>query len=252
VKRHFFNDHDFIAIDLFAPYAYHYFVMTNSGRVKIFYTTLVFYVMTYAGMAESGESGSGNGSASDNNSTPQEIENNMGLDLGATYKQCSISRSAANTMSVTEIRSGNSTTSVHATPHIGSLNWEGDSLVLKTFHGGRISKNGRVTNECISASFDPRNLLCLGCDTPHHILSKNKPPVIVFADQNFVPFLPGGADNCIAVCRAENPTLNELADLAMEVIDRGPLPAGTTLLFGSCSHLFRGGGLPNMQRTGSS
>jgi hypothetical protein len=201
----------------------------------------VFNKKTNAGMAETGGDGSGDGAHGLNAAPPQEHENNMGLDLGSIYRQCSISRSAANTMSVTEVKNGTSTTSVTATPHIGSLNWEGDNSVLKTFHGGRITKNGRITNECMSSSFDPRNLLCLGCSTPHHILNKNKSPVIVFSDQNFVPFLPGGADNCIAVCRAENPTLNELADLAMEIIDRNPLPAGTTLLFGSCSHLYRGG-----------
>jgi hypothetical protein len=45
----------------------------------------------------------------------------------------------------------------------------------------------------------------------------------------------------VAVFRAENPTLSELADLAGEVLEKTPLPAGTSLLFGSGSHLFRVG-----------
>jgi hypothetical protein len=172
---------------------------------------------------------------------PQEMTANPGIDLGSIYTQCSLSRSAANTVSVTEIKDGVvSTTAATATP-IGSLNWEGDPTVKKTFHGGRISKNGRVTNECISLSFDPRNLHCLGCEVPHSIFNPLKPVVMIFADQNFVPFLSGGPDNCIGICRAENPTLSELADLAAEIIDRTPLPAGTTLLFGSGSHLYRAG-----------
>jgi hypothetical protein len=56
-----------------------------------------------------------------------------------------------------------------------------------------------------------------------------------------MPFLSGGAENCIAVCRAENPTLSELGDLAAEILDRTLLPPGTTILFGSGSHLYRNG-----------
>jgi hypothetical protein len=172
---------------------------------------------------------------------PQDMINNTGIDLGSIYTQCSLSRSAANTVSVTEIKEGTVTNTATTCQPIGSLNWEGDPSVLKTFHGGRISKNGRVSNECISLSYDPRNLQCLGCDIPHTILSTIKPPVLIFADQNFVPFLSGGPENCIAICRAENTSLSELGDLAAEIIDRTPLPAGTTLLFGSGSHLYRAG-----------
>jgi hypothetical protein len=121
------------------------------------------------------------------------------------------------------------------------LDWEGDLSVTKTFHGGRVSKSGRIVNECISASFDPRNLHCVGCDTPHHILNPLKKPVIIFSDQNFVPFMNGGPENCMAVFRAENVSLSELADLAAEVLEKTILPSGTVLLFGSGSHLFKSG-----------
>jgi hypothetical protein len=183
--------------------------------------------------------GSGSSTGHDNSGLPQELS--TGIDLGSIYTQCSTSRSAASTISVTEIKDGSGTASSITPALIGSLNWEGDNSVTKTFHGGRISKNGRITNECLSASFDPRNLHCLGCATPHHIINPLKPPVLIFADQNFVPFLSGGAENCIAVCRAENPTLGELGDLAAEILDRTLLPPGTTMLFGSGSHLFKNG-----------
>jgi hypothetical protein len=180
-------------------------------------------------------------SAAGNSPADLEKENNVSLNLGNIYRQCSLSRIAANTMSVTEIKSGNCVTSAVSTPPIGSLDWPGDPDVLKTFHGGRNSKGGRTTNECISSSFDPRNLYCLGCEKPHHVLNKNKPPVLVFADQNFTPFLSGGEENCIAVCRSENASLSELVDLATEILDRLKLPPGTTILFGSGSHLFKVG-----------
>jgi hypothetical protein len=160
-----------------------------------------------------------------------DMDTNSGLDLGNVYKQCSSAHAAAITISTIDIENGSVTATSAPCPSIGSLNWEGDPSVLKTFLGGRSTKNGRSVNECLSVSFDPRNLNCLGCDKPL------KPVVIAFADQNFVPFLSGGPENCVAIVRAENCSLNELGDLAAEILDKIPLPAGSNLLFGSGSHL---------------
>jgi hypothetical protein len=74
--------------------------------------------------------------------------------------------------------------------------------------------------------------------------------VLIFADQNFVPFLSHDPENCIAVVRLENPSVSELVDIAGELLDRFTLPEKSILLFGSGSHLFRGG-QHNMLRTGS-
>jgi hypothetical protein len=53
---------------------------------------------------------------------PQDMTTKSGIDLGSIYTQCSLSRSAASTVSVTEIKDGIvSTTAATATP-IGSLN----------------------------------------------------------------------------------------------------------------------------------
>jgi hypothetical protein len=84
-------------------------------------------------------------------------------------------------------------------------------------------------------------MFCIGCETPHYIFNDSKPSTLIFSDQNFVSFLSGDPDNCIAIARLENPSLNELADLASEILDRITLPEGTILLFGSGSHLFRVG-----------
>jgi hypothetical protein len=195
--------------------------------------------------AETGDAGGGSGggraATEVNQTTVTTRPDQTKLELGANYTQCSNARRAGITLSVTVISDGNCEHTSGAAPEIGSLDWGGDSSTLKTFHGARVNKNGRWVNECLSASFDPRNLFCVGCDSPHHIISSDKPAVIAFTDQNFVPFMSGGDGNCIAIVRLENASLSELADLAAEILDRIVLPGGSILLFGSGSYLFRVG-----------
>jgi hypothetical protein len=195
------------------------------------------------GIIMAADNNSGAGASNDAAGSPasQDMDISVGLDLGNIFRQCSLSRAAALTINTTTVEKGICTTLPVPAPQIGNLNWEGDPDVLRTFHGGRISKTGRTTNECLSVSYDPRNLLCVVCEQPHHILSPRKPPVLIFTDQNFTPALSGGAENCIAVCRLENPTLSELVDIAMEILDKTLIPPGATLLFGSGSHLYRTG-----------
>jgi hypothetical protein len=52
---------------------------------------------------------------------PKESETYQGLDLGSGYKQCSVSRAAANTMNVTEIKNGLCITAATGAPKIGGL-----------------------------------------------------------------------------------------------------------------------------------
>jgi hypothetical protein len=108
-------------------------------------------------------------------------------DLGPVYQQCSKARTAGTKISITEFSGGNCTVLATALPTIGSLDSPDSDNDTKTFHGGRVNKNGRTVNECITISFDPRNLHCVSCEKPHHILGSNKPPVLIFSDQNFVP-----------------------------------------------------------------
>jgi hypothetical protein len=176
------------------------------------------------------------------NDNNQAMDSNTGLNLGGVYRQCSNARSVSSCVNVTTVGGGTITTETTCTPKIGSLDWEGDEKVLKTFHGGRISKNGRTTNECVSISYDPRNMMCLGCETPHSVLSTLNPVTMIFSDQNFVPFLSGSTDNCIGVCRGENFSLGELVDLAAEILDKKLLQPGSVLLFDSASHLYKVGG----------
>jgi hypothetical protein len=90
---------------------------------------LIKLVLLCIGMADTAASGHGAGSSTstDKSGLPQENNTGTGIDLGSIYTQCSTSRSAASTISVTEIKNG-SGTAVTTTPAlIGSLNWEGDS-----------------------------------------------------------------------------------------------------------------------------
>jgi hypothetical protein len=50
----------------------------------------------------------------------QEMDTSSGLDLGNIFKQCSLSRSAANTMNITEIREG----SFHCIPNRVTAHWQ--------------------------------------------------------------------------------------------------------------------------------
>jgi hypothetical protein len=181
---------------------------------------------------------SGSGSAPQVN---QAMDTNVGLDLGGVYRQCSTARTVGNSVAVTTVGSGNMTTESLPVPKIGSLDWNGDPAVLKTFHGGRISKNGRTSNECISSSYDPRNLICLGCEAGHSILNNEVPVTLIFSDQNFLPFLSGGPSSCIGIVRGENFSLGELGDIAAEILDKKLLLPGSVLLFGSASHLYKVG-----------
>jgi hypothetical protein len=115
--------------------------------------------------------------------TNQVMKNeNSTLNLGHLYTQCRAAREYANAMPATVFNnnSGFKLESV-AMPRIGGLDWLGDPVTEKTFHGGRIAKRGCVVNESVSMSFDPRNLQCLGCKKPHSVTSSS-PLCIILAD----------------------------------------------------------------------
>jgi hypothetical protein len=125
---------------------------------------------------------------------------------------------------------------------LSSLDCLGDKEVLKTFRGTRMYSNNNAVNQNISLSFDPSTLSCMSCKNEHNILSKGEhdgTSVIVFCDQNFVPTLSGDT-SCVVVARLENGSLDEIADLAIE-IERHHIPPGTIILLGSVSHLINVG-----------
>jgi hypothetical protein len=92
-------------------------------------------------------------------------------------------------------------------------------------------------------SLDPSSLKCVVCSNSHYVLAKgpeDSPPIIIFADQNFVPMLTGGK-SCLAIVRLEDASIPELTDLAFEILDKYHPPARTIFLFGSSSHLLNAG-----------
>jgi hypothetical protein len=165
--------------------------------------------------------------------------------MPSTYYQCKSARHESRNYPTVDVSIGPSAGVCENEKHssVGSLDCHGDTEILKTFRGSRITANGNTVNQSISASFDPSNLKCVICSSPHYVLAKgpeDSPPTIVFADQNFVPTLSGGK-SCIAVVRLEDASIPELSDLAFEILDKHHPPAGTIFLFGSASHLLNAG-----------
>jgi len=162
--------------------------------------------------------------------------------LGSAYLQCKAARAASlfqhevTNVDISEESGKADTTSIFP---IGSLNCTGDTEVLRTFRGTRMSSNNITVNQNISFSYDPATLLCIICEEPHNILATGEggaPPILIFSDQNFLPTLSKG-DSCVAISRLEDATLDELVELAKEVLDRHTIPVGSLLLLGSANHI---------------
>jgi hypothetical protein len=106
-------------------------------------------------------------------SVSTEIDEETGRPLlGSAYQQCKSARAAAmfnHTVTNADIspESGSSAnTNIYP---VGSFNCTGDTEVLKTFRGTRMSSNNITVNQNISLSYDPATLLCIICEKPHSI-----------------------------------------------------------------------------------
>jgi hypothetical protein len=162
-------------------------------------------------------------------------------DLGNVFKKCKIARETSISSNFTVFGAGSDFNyGTGKPPRIGNLDMAGDTDVIHTFHGARMCRGNKTTNECISLSLDPRNFVCIGCKEPHKLGSKG-PVVICFADQNFVPFIQDGLGGCIAIVRIENASLSELVDFSFELLENLPLEQGSVVLYGSASFLYRVG-----------
>jgi hypothetical protein len=167
-------------------------------------------------------------STNDGTTTPataqMDLDSISGPDLGNMYNQCKLARESALTTNFTYFGSDSTfNTGSAKTARIGNLNMTGDNEVEHTFHGVRICKGSKVVNECISVSFDPRNMMCIGCKNNHKI-GDSGPLTICFADQNMVPFITDGKGGCIAIVRLENSSLADLVDLSFEILEKSPPP----------------------------
>jgi hypothetical protein len=158
------------------------------------------------------------------------------LDLGHIYRKCKTAKESAYSAQAT-VFTENSSVRIDALTHtrIGGLDWMEDRDVLATFHAGRMSKGQRIVNQCMSMSFDPRNLTCLGCKSKHGILD-GEPVYIMMSYQNFASFIQDSEGHCYSIIREENASLSDLVELAFEVFKK-PLPPGSIVALGSASYL---------------
>ncbi len=101
---------------------------------------------------------------------------------------------------------------ISQSPAIGSF--ESHAGIEDTFNGSRILKGNTPVNQSMSCSFDPSKLVCISCST-EHVITCNGPMVVLFTDQNFVPSLPSSDNRCINIVRVENPSLDELLEIAI-------------------------------------
>jgi hypothetical protein len=174
--------------------------------------------------------------------------------MPSTYYQNKSARAALQSHSVKCVDFGEDTGTVKSVnfKSVSSLDCIGDTEVLKTFRGTRASSSGGAAHQSISFSFDPATLTCISCKSPHKIFESGirdtGASTIIFCDQNFVPTLYGG-NSCVAIARLEDGSLREIADLALEVLERQSVPPGTLILIGSASHL-QHVGLLSLHKTG--
>jgi hypothetical protein len=161
--------------------------------------------------------------------------------LLSEYHQCKAARAASMSFQTTAVNFDENIGKIDTVKFspLSSLDCLGDMEILKTLSSTHMNSNNITVNQNVSHSFDPSTLSCMSCAKPHNILSKGEldgTPVLVFSDQNFFPTLSGG-NSSVAVARLENGSLEEIADLAAEILERHPIPSGTILILGSVTHL---------------
>jgi hypothetical protein len=100
----------------------------------------------------------------------------------------------------------------------------------------------------VSLSFEPKSYTCHNClNSPHHTFLGGKegqeaPPCIIMTDQAFPAALPSrNGLRCPAIIRVEDATIRDLLSALKSITFKVKLPAGTTILLSSLSHLCRVG-----------
>ena len=161
----------------------------------------------------------------------------------ASYIQCKAARTAGLATDAIDVTFGpnaGKTVKIQR-ERVSSLDMLNDPDLSKCFRGSRISTDSTPVNQNLCTSFDPSTLKCTVCPNMHSIIPVDGSGfVILLSDQNFVPSL-SGKETCIPVVRLEDANLSELADLALEILDRHTIPPGTVFMFNSTSHLSKVG-----------
>jgi hypothetical protein len=96
--------------------------------------------------------------------------------MKSAYYQCKMARAASlgsDSTSVDFDKNGGKTKPVQFNS-ISSLDCIGDTEVLRTFCGTRMSSNNITVNQNISMSYDPATMKCIVCESGHNILNKGQ------------------------------------------------------------------------------
>jgi hypothetical protein len=91
-------------------------------------------------------------------------------------------------------------------------------------------------------SFDPANMICSNCleRGRHSVLNARDggPVVFVGTDQHFPAVIPSlDQDSCISIVRVEDGNLREITWAIIDILSGLALPARSTILIGSVSHI---------------
>jgi hypothetical protein len=94
----------------------------------------------------------------------------------------------------------------------------------------------------VSMSFDPASMICSNCQERgrHSVLNARDggPVVFVGTDQHFPAVLPSlDQDSCISIIRIEDGNLREITWAVIDILSGLALPARSTILIGSVSHI---------------
>jgi hypothetical protein len=94
----------------------------------------------------------------------------------------------------------------------------------------------------VSMSFDPADMICSNCleRDKHSVLNSRDggPVIFVGTDQHYPAVLPSlDHDSCISIVRVEDGNLREINWAIIDIISGLALPAKSTILIGSVSHI---------------
>jgi hypothetical protein len=131
----------------------------------------------FASSSETGESSFFNYSKYGTRSRIGEGEKYIGSEkppMSSNYYQCKAARGANMSHITYKVGLGPDAGTCEQVSYqrLGSFECQGDTEILKTFRGSRITRNGETVIQNISSTFDPANLKCVVCEKPHYILAK--------------------------------------------------------------------------------
>jgi hypothetical protein len=173
----------------------------------------------------------------------QKVKTSVNSGVSGLFQQCSNAKLADRAVNVYSVSNECGYTFEKVpVPRIGCMTVENEADITSLFHGARQMRGNVIRNDVMTATFDPATLNCVTCSGPHEIMSSTGPSAIILSDQNFVPAISHETDTgCIAIVRLEDASLQDLADLAVEIFEKKSVGTGSVFLLGSASHLIKAG-----------